>query len=478
MKVLRNTLDRFEIAAFPGEEVGKGEYLMVEDAAENRGLIAQVIAIEYANVPGVMEDILREVLVEEGLDREDYDPLNINSQINLLKDIRVLVCKVRASIRDGRISKDLGWLPSRTSSRISKLNIEPFLVKGRGRLAEIGETMDSAPLKLDLRKFDGRLNIIMGRKGVGKSHLSKLLVLNLVRNKAPCLVLDINGEYVNLSKTKEGEERLDGQVVVVTPGENFRLTLPDIGLTSFRNMLSYALDLPQASARAFGLIWNKLAREGRLTMGSLGSAIRAWEGNESVREALEARFKVLMESGLFSDDLEGALGFDYVMNLFGTGGAVVFNLKNLPAPSRRVAVELVISRLTEALSHSKLRAVFLFAEEAHLYLRETYWDDIVTRMRHLGIFTTFITNQPDSIDPTIYRQADNIFLFNFTNENDLEAISRTAKADIETIRSLVKTLPERRCLILGEMVEDFPIIAHVRSLDVQTMGETRYFFRD
>ena len=52
----------------------------------------------------------------------------------------------------------------------------------------------------------------------------------------------------------------------------------------------------------------------------------------------------------------------------------------------------------------------------------------------LGIFTTFITNQPDTIQQNIYRQADNIFLFNFTNENDLEAVSKAAKVDAETVK--------------------------------------------
>ena len=46
-------------------------------------------------------------------------------------------------------------------------------------------------------------------------------------------------------------------------------------------------------------------------------------------------------------------------------------------------------------------------------------------MRHFGIFTTFITNQPDTIQETIYRQADNIFLFNFTNEHDLDVVSKS-----------------------------------------------------
>jgi DNA helicase HerA-like ATPase len=122
------------------------------------------------------------------------------------------------------------------------------------------------------------------------------------------------------------------------------------------------------------------------------------------------------------------------------------------------------------------KAAFLFAEEAHLYLRETYWDDIVTRMRHFGVFTTFVTNQPDTIRENIYRQADNIFLFNFTNEHDLETVSRAAKVDAETVKSIAFDLPPQHCLLLGNAVRDFPLVVKVRSLNVQTMGQTRLFF--
>jgi hypothetical protein len=55
-----------------------------------------------------------------------------------------------------------------------------------------------------------------------------------------------------------------------------------------------------------------------------------------------------------------------------------------------MTVEILLSKLTDLLMSWKMKAVFFFAEEAHLYLRETYWEDIVTRMRHIGIFTTFI----------------------------------------------------------------------------------------
>jgi len=98
-------------------------------------------------------------------------------------------------------------------------------------------------------------------------------------------------------------------------------------------------------------------------------------------------------------------------------------------------------------------------------------------MRHFGIFPTFITNQPDAIGDGIYRQADNIFLFNFTNDVDLDKISKVSLADNDTVRSIVKTLPHRCCLAIGKVVSDLPIVLEIAALGVLALGETKKFFK-
>jgi len=46
------------------------------------------------------------------------------------------------------------------------------------------------------------------------------------------------------------------------------------------------------------------------------------------------------------------------------------------------------------------------------------------------------------------------------------------------LRSIVKDLPAHNCLIVGDIVRDFPIVVNVKPLDIQTMGQTRHFFQD
>jgi hypothetical protein len=480
LKILRKEGDSIQLLSFPDEDVEKGDYVMIADDTRDRALIAQIIDVQYANIPGILEDLLRDGISEISLTGADVDPFKVSSQIEVLKDTRLLIGKIRGAMQNGHLSRDVSWLPSRIHSHVE---VMPPTVLTQALSAkhsfELGSARRSSIITSDLAALDGRLNIITGRKGTGKSHLSKLLVTTLVKEGAPVLVLDVNGEYVNLGRTRDGKElRFSSKILSLIPGVNLRFSLTEIGLGTFLGILIHALSLPDNSARVFARIWHQLEQQNALTMKALGASISNFDCHESIKDALQARFNTLDDSRIFTDDSTLALNLEDVLRNHAAGCGLVVNMKNQPSTLRRITVELLISKLTDLLSAQKLKGLFLFAEEAHLYLRETYWDDIVTRMRHLGLFATFITNQPDTIEGGIYRQADNIFLFNFSNEHDLEIVSKVAKLDGETIRMIVRDLPQQRCLAVGDLVGNFPIVINVRALDVQTLGATRYFFQD
>ncbi|MGD0027637.1 MAG: DUF87 domain-containing protein [Candidatus Bathyarchaeia archaeon] len=484
MKLYRKEGNILQILSFPNETVEKGDYLLVEDMEARKALIAQVIDVQFASVPGVLEELLRS-LPDGGelVLGEDFDPLEIAPHINYIQDASLLVCKIRATVENENLSPSSSWLPSRSQSTIKRLPVPTLLklAKIEGKLPIIiGGTKDSSLLTIDASHLDGRLNIITGKKETGKSHLSKLLMINLVGYKATVVVFDLNGEYISLGMTGDGKRNAHyDKIHVLTPGQNFKTALKQVNLHVLLGILIHALHLPGTSAREFRRIWQSLKERDMLTLHELGEAIRNWNCNQLVRDALSSRYHALINSGFFTDSVcEATLLEDSLFKAEEHGGAIVINLRNTSAIDRQVVVEYVLGRLVEQLTSWKLKATFLFAEEAHLYLRETYWDDIVTRMRHFGIFTTFITNQPDTVKENIYRQADNIFLFNFTNEHDLEVVSRAARVDAETVKSIARDLPPHHCLVLGKVVKDFPMVVKVKAMDVKTMGETRLFFKD
>jgi hypothetical protein len=484
MKLYRKEGNIVQILSFPNETVEKGDYLLVEDAEAGRSLIVQVIDVQFASIPGVLEELLRS-LPDGGelIQGEDIDPLEIAPHITYIQDASLLFCKIRATVENENLSPSSSWLPSRSRSTIKKLPLPALLklAKINGKLPIVlGGTKDSSLLTIDASSLDGRLNIITGKKETGKSHLSKLLMVNLVGYKATVVVFDLNGEYISLGMTADGKRNACfDKIRVLTPSQNFKLALKQLNLHVLLGILIHALHLPGTSAREFRRIWQSLKERDNLTLHELGETIRNWNCNQHVRDALFSRYHALVNSGFFTDNIaEATLLEECLLKAREEGGAIVINLRNTSSIDRQIVVEYLLGKLVESLTNWKLKAVFLFAEEAHLYLRETYWDDIVTRMRHFGIFTTFITNQPDTIRENIYRQADNIFLFNFTNEHDLDVVSRAARVDAETVRSIARDLPPHHCLVLGKVVRDFPIVAKVKALDVKTMGETRLFFKD
>ncbi len=484
MRIYKKVGNTLHVLSFPGEDVEKGGYLIIEDKKVGKSMIAQVIDIQFANVPGVIEELLRSPNTDEAAQGEDSDPLDIMSHILYIQDARLLICKIYGTLADGKIYSDNNWLPSRTHSIVQKLQTETLLnLAGitRGLRIDLGTTHDKAPLSIDACEMDGRLNIITGKKGTGKSHLSKLLVLGLVHHGATVVILDINGEYTNLGLSEGGTKNENFEKIhVLSPGKNFKVTLYQTNLYVIMRILTYALNLPGTSAREFRHIWRALEENGTVTLHELGGAINRSKCNQHVRDAMYSRYYAMVHSGFFTDNMAEAVDLEALLKKTESngGGAVVINLSDTSPTDRQIVVEFVLAKLQEILSQWKIRAAFLFAEEAHLYLRETYWDDAVTRMRHYGLFTTFVTNQPNTINENIYRQADNIFLLNFVNEHDLEIVSRAARVDAETAVSIVRGLPPHHCLVLGKVVKDFPIIVKIKPLNIQTLGQTRYFFKE
>jgi len=378
MKLYRKEGNIVQILSFPNETVEKGDYLLVEDGEAEKALIVQVIDVQFATIPGVLEELLRS-LPDGGelIQGEDIDPLEIAPHITYIQDASLLVCKIRATVENEYLNPSSSWLPSRSQSTIKKLPIPTLLqlAKTNGNLPiNLGTAKDSSPFTIDASSLDGRLNIITGKKETGKSHLSKLLMVNLVQYKATVVVFDLNGEYLSLGMTTDGKRNINyDKIHVLTPSQNFKVALKQVNLHVLLGILVHALHLPGTSAREFRRIWKELREKDQLTMDELGETIRNWNCNQHVRDALFSRFHALLNSGFFTDNIaEATLLEESLMKAKEHGGAVIINLRNTSTIDRQIVVEYILGKLVESLTSWKLKAAFLFAEEDHLYLREPY----------------------------------------------------------------------------------------------------------
>jgi hypothetical protein len=484
MKILSKNGNELIMLAMKTDIASKGDYLIIEDEKSKRKMIVQIYDEEYLSSQSLIEDIVKDEVVTASSIENLHDPLNIGNISKIIRDARVFRAKIRAAIDlSGKLSSDVTWLPSRVYSNVRRLRISELdmLIERRGVFPiPIGKARgDNEDFEVYAEDLDGKLNIITGKKESGKSHLSKILVKTLVQHGAFVIVFDLNNEYGGLAWNSDGSPSpIHEQIMVLEQGYGLRFSLAYCGKSAMYNMLKNALDMPSASLREFFRIWDYLENKQTLEVEAFGNAINTWNINELVRDALISRYHVIQSSRLFSNNRneDGIIKFEDVISKKRKGTAIVISMGKATSIARRMIVELVLSKLIDLLEKVVIPPIFLFAEEAHLYVRDTYWEDIITRMRHFGIYTTFITNQPDAIGDGIYRQVDNIFLFNFTNDTDLDKISKVSLADNETIRSIVRTLPQRYCLSIGKVVCDLPIVVKTAPAEVLTLGETKKFF--
>ena len=487
MKILyKNSTDELILIAMESDAARKGDYLLIHDEKVKKKMIVQIYNEEYLSSQSLIEDIVKDEVVVASSVENSHDPLDIGSLSRMIRDARLFRTKIRASIdSESRFSNEITWLPSRVDSKIGRMRVSEInnLVKRTGLYSiPLGNSgWDDEQFEIFAEDLDGKLNIVTGKKESGKSHLTKLLIKSLVEYGAFVIVMDLNNEYGGLAWNGDGTPSpLNKQITILEPGGGLGFSLDYCGKASISNMLKNALDMPAASLREFIRIWDWLENKNTLDIEALGNAINTWNTNELVRDALISRYHAICSSGLFvgtpSINHEG-LRFESLTARNNQGLALILNMGKAMPVVRRMIVELVLTKVVELLGRDIIPPIFLFAEEAHLYVRDTYWEDIITRMRHFGIYATFITNQPDAISDGIYRQVDNIFLFNFTNETDLDKISKVSLADGDTVKSIVRTLPQRQCLVIGKVVRDLPMVAKITTSNLMALGHTKTFFK-
>jgi DNA helicase HerA-like ATPase len=336
--------------------------------------------------------------------------------------------------------------------------------------------LDSKDNLFEVSAYDLQgLNLIVGFKGAGKSHLAKVTLLDLTRYKAGCLVFDVNDEYSRLDVGRNGQLKpeLKNLFVKLRPGDTLKFPLSDIKPEVLVDVME-ALGLRDASLAEFSEHVEKLGRQNVLRLELLEKEAEGVR-TPSVKEAILRRLKRLKETGLINDKCpQGQL--TNVLSQLNEGKTLIVNLKGLTKPAMRTVVQVLLSNLLSLLEEGKLKPIFLFAEEAHLYIDRADIEDLVTRMRHLGLWQFYITNTPTSLPEFLVRQTDNLFCFYLSLPDDVKYVAPPSGLEPDVLQRLVSALPPRRFLAVGKATEYYPVVLRSQQLDVIAAGETRYRF--
>ncbi len=394
-----------------------------------------------------------------------------------------------------------GWIPTRdvTVERTSDEEVFANATRNLGHQLQLGHTLTGQPFYIEGQDLE-KVNVVTGVKGSGKSHLSKVLLLQLIAQGAPCVVFDINREYIHLPKVEVDPETgrpLRRGIIHLEAGGNFRLGVRQFGLPPLMTLLQ-RFGLPEVSALYFE---NRLTRlwaeaetmereQGQAPYIGLQQLIQMAEANEFgggsnalvVNQAIRSRLEAVKNTHIFARTVQEAASLGDTYRLIRHGGAMVIDISGLSNLAREGFVQAIIELVKDLclweIENDNHRFPFIFFEEAHLYVSRQSIDYIVTRARHLGITSFFVTNMIHGLDETILRQADNLFLLRVPFEDDVRHVSRGAATDYETMAAFVRRLRQHHALVIGNVTAQYPLIFRVDPLEgINTAGETRFFFR-
>ena len=430
-----------------GEKPRVGDSFYVRETSSREALVVQIMALETT--------------VPEGTEMTSVD--------------RALG-KVRRHVLDGDWLTWNGWIPS---GEVEVVRIDDReLLSGCGLLRpqrplHIGATMDGISLAIEGQRFE-KVNVITAMKGMGKSHLAKVLILQLIEQGMPCVVFDINREY----------GRLPG-VDVLSASVDFKLAVTDFGLAGLMGLFQHfgaTEKLQNEFERRIGEIFAEVEERPSgdrfLTINDIREPFRT--GNDTMNSWTRRLIDQIAGLRLFAADAtEGEVFRRNYERIEAQGGALVVDLAPPRTTFAREAFVGATLSIIEQRAEGSVKPPFVFFEEAHLYTAREQIENLVTRARHLGVTCTFITNMVTELNEAVLRQVDNLFLLHLPHRGDVRHVSKSAAVDSETVEAFALRIDQHHALLVGAASGSYPLVFKVDDPDgVDMAGITKYAFPD
>ena len=458
----------------------KDEKIRIGDIIVSDSIISQVVEVRFADLPGILEHVLRQSLIPKAQVSEDTSS-EIQTMFGNISDSKMIITKIRGHLENENgkeIFKSglMDFSVSREKTKPKLLSAEKFL-KLLG--LDFGEKTIATILSLENKvNFDFLpkrlgINLITGQKGSGKSYFSKRLLLKLIKSGVPTIVFDINGEYQELGKDENGEinEYSDSIKILerklerpMGGREPFRIPLNEISAEEFAKAVNIKEE--QAMYTAVLRFWND-NRAQEFSLDDFENFVGTIE-NEKSRLALEGRIRFARSLRLF-----GPMRWDEKIDSIKEGGAIIINLKEEKSSHLSIMVRFIL-RSVEGWVKEEPKGLSLFLEEAQNYVEKGEgMRDLLTRMRHIGIYPTFITNDPTTLPTEVLSLADNIVSFKFDSDLDRNHLAKSGKIDNDTLK-ILRGMQKHQCLCIGLLTNDFPLFLNIeKQVGVKMAGDTK-----
>jgi hypothetical protein len=501
IQVARITGDTVELVFNPAEDsLSVGENLSVSGGHQERGLIVQVVELKaifsgswlpdhYQDPPDALPSV--PPAVSSPLTRSPRRrkaPLPARE----IHGVHLAIGKIR-KMTDTTWHPWDGWIPLGGVSvhRTADREMLRQCVPTSGNPLWLGKTSNDEPFHIDQANL-GTINLIVGGKGTGTSHLASVLVKEIVDGGVGCIIFDSAGVYSQLSlggmPASMGKKEPPPMLRLVV-GETLKLGILDVGLQTLSDMLKL-FGLPKTVALYFEshvtrrLTPVKTQNETDQPSSFLGiddfvrlaQDLEA-EGQAVVGGAILNCLEALNRTQIFASEPAESRAFRDGNAQIRHGGALLIDVSTLPRRLRPRIVSALVRILTEITQRGLVvgsnHAPVMFFDDAAALCAGRAFADVLKPARWLGCTSFFVTTVVGGLDDHLVHEADNLFLQRMTSDN-VRHLANHALVEVDSLRGLVRRLQDHHGLVIGKATAGYPIIFAVNPLGSAESTEEQF----
>ncbi len=326
------------------------------------------------------------------------------------------------------------------------------------------------PARFSMTRLLQKHLAILAMSGAGKSHLSSVLLEELLSRKAEegrvaIVVIDIHGEYAGFA-----HDPVFGSSTDVVEGNEIRVPLKK---TSPETIMEWLPDLSAPQREVLRHSMSALRKEKKDSDGfSFRELVDAIEASavskDEVKRALKRSLGELRRYNFLSRKKEIPRLFHDIR----PGRLTILDFSTIDSlRKKQILVALIARRLFRLRKKGKIPPFLLLIEEAHNFAREkaeardavsrSIIETIAREGRKFGASLCLISQRPVNLSTTALSQCNTHIILRVTNPNDLDHIQMSSEGIDSRVARTITGLKVGEAIVVGEAA-NHPVFVSVR----------------
>ncbi len=324
-------------------------------------------------------------------------------------------------------------------------------------------------VNLDLTKLLQKHVAILAMSGAGKSHLSAILIEELLNReekdgRIAIVVVDIHGEYIGFKSDPKY-----GRKVKIVEGNNIKIPFRSLGPN---DIFEWFPESTLAGRSVLTEIMKDMRREMRdeqkmYGLQDLNERILRSSSKPNIMEPLRRMIQELRGYRIISKKQNPKLAEDVK-----AGEMLILDLSDLDnMKKKRMIVSYIAKKLFSLRKKEKIPPFLFLVEEAHNFATEKLdkysniskpvIEKIAREGRKFGACLCLISQRPVNLSTTALSQCNTHIILRITNPNDLRHIEESSEGIDSRMLKSITSLNVGEGIIVGEATKH-PIFVEIR----------------